>query len=91
MATRQEKRLCLVKFGYQSFVLPQTQALRFYELASQALEVDYADVSEDHRTKYRATGQPRVELEALTPGQLIMPEATMVPAPSKRSAPRLLK
>lgn len=90
MATRQEKRLSLVKVGYQTFVLPQAQALRFYELASQALEVDYAGAGEGFRSKYRAKGQPSVELHSLAAGQLIMPEATVVPAARKRSTPRLL-
>jgi hypothetical protein len=86
MAPRQEKRLSLVTVGYQTFVLPQAQALRFYELASQALEVDYDGAGEAFRSRYRAKGQPSVELQALAPGQLIMPEASVVPA----STPRLL-
>lgn len=92
MATRQEKRLSLVTVGYQTFVLPQAQALRFYELASQALEVDYDGAGEGFRSKYRAKGQPSVELQALAPGQLIMPEASMVPVkPSRRQTPRLTR
>ena len=90
MAARQEKRLSLVKVGYQTFVLPQAQALRFYELASQALEVEYDSTGEGFRSKYRAQGQPSVELQSLAPGQLIMPEATVVPAKPRRQQPPLL-
>lgn len=80
MAARTTKQqLCVVKLGFQSFLLPQAQAVKFLDLASNALAAEY-EYSDTRRMQYRIGDPPEVELTTVRADQLIMPESAMKPA-----------
>lgn len=91
MAARQTQQLCVVTIGYQRYLLPQAQALKFMEVASKALTAEY-DYDSNHRcAQYRIGDPPEVELATVRTEQLIMPDATLAPAKPKRSKPAPLR
>lgn len=91
MATRNSKQqLCVVTLGYQSFLLPQADALKLIDIMSRAARVE----SEYGHGGYRYTvGEaPDAELTVVRPSQLVMPQAESAPSTPRarrKSTPQL--
>ncbi|OBY90722.1 hypothetical protein A6723_021080 [Pseudomonas sp. AU11447] len=78
MAARNSKQqLCVVTLGYQRFLLPQADALKFIDIMSRAAEVE-RDYSGD-AFKFIVGEAPEADLSVVRPGQLVMPQAAAAP------------
>ncbi|MCY1408139.1 hypothetical protein D3C76_654900 [compost metagenome] len=86
MAARNSKQqLCIVTLGYQRFLLPQADALKFIDIMSRAATIERGFNDDTGDFRYTVGEVPRAELAVVRSSQLVMPQAEAIPdAPRSR-------